>query len=126
MIENQITKIVDYYQQRKTRGLVVGKNTQLVLQEVFKFTTQRCIWNGKTISQHMRGRLNKAYCDRICQKRAWEFNNRLEKIRLTQPKFYNFCVQMLKEGIPADKLDHCLHKHRKDGFTSDYEEEFKE
>lgn len=123
MSQNQITKIVDFYQSNKTRDIAMGKNTQLVLQEVFKFSTIRCVWDGKTITQDHRGRGNKAYCDRICQKKAWEFNNRLEKIRIVKPKFYSFIVQMLKEGIPADKLDLYLRDHRKEGYSKTYSRE---
>lgn len=121
--QKQITKIVEYIHSNKTRDNGMGKNTQLVLQEVFKFSTIRCVWDGKTIEQDHRGRGNKAYCNKICHKRGWEFNNRLEKIRLTQPKFYLFFVKMLKEGIPADKLDLYLRDHKKEGFAKQYSRE---
>jgi len=123
MSQNDITKIVEHMTSMKTRDYGMGKNTQLVLQEVYKFNTERCIWDGKTLEPHFRGRGNKAFCDRVCHKRAWEFNNRLEKVRLLKPIFYSFIVQMLKEGIPADKLDLYLRVHRKAGYTKTFSRE---
>lgn len=121
--QNEITKIVDYVTSMKTRDYGMGKNSQLVLQEVYKFNTERCIWDAKTLEPHFRGRGNKAFCDRVCHKRAWEFNHRLEKIRTLKPIFYSFIVQMLKEGIPADKLDLYLRDHRKAGYTKTFSRE---
>lgn len=121
--QKDITKIVDYMTKIKTRDYGMGKNSQLVLQEVYKFNTERCIWDGKTLEPHFRGRGNKAFCDRVCHKRAWEFNHRLEKIRTLKPIFYLFIVQMLKEGIPADKLDLYLRVHKKAGYTKTFSRE---